>query len=275
MIPHSLVSDLYDELDSFYRRNIGEYIHLGIWKEGNESFQKSRQNLEDLIADKAQIQPGDQVCDVGCGYGVTARRLAKDRKVQVTALTISQKQFDYLSSFQSENPVYILCDWLNNTLLSEQFNSVIAIESFEHMENKEKFLEEAFRVLHPGGRLSMATFLVNSEAPKWKIKRFLKPLCRDWRLFSLGSQSEYTNLISKAGFHDVQFESLILYMKPNWTLSFTRMLRIGKIFFAGALLRNHASSEFKSRVLLARMQLWLWLSSKGNCLEYGIFTAKK
>ncbi len=97
---------------------------------------------------------GARVCDVGCGYGATARLLAADYGAEVTAITVSAAQHQFASEKDpaSRNPRYVLCDWLKNDLPPESFDAVIAIESSEHMHDKPAFFAEAHRVLRPGGR---------------------------------------------------------------------------------------------------------------------------
>ena len=95
--PHEAIADVaavaahYDDLDLFYRTIWGTHVHHGYWKTGKENRQEAVLNLTRLVAEQAQVQAGDRVCDMGCGYGATAMVLARDYKAKVTALTVSQK----------------------------------------------------------------------------------------------------------------------------------------------------------------------------------------
>src|SRR5690349_13484122 len=72
------VATHYDGLDRFYREIWGEHVHHGLWKTGRETPEAATRQLIAEVAERAGIGPGAEVCDVGCGYGGTARVLARD-----------------------------------------------------------------------------------------------------------------------------------------------------------------------------------------------------
>jgi tocopherol O-methyltransferase len=151
----------YDDLDSFYREIWGEHVHHGLWHSDTATAEEATHHLITEVAAQAQVQPGDRICDVGCGYGGTARTLVREHGAEVTALTISEAQYRYALSLEpsSINPIYLLRDWLTNGLEPASFDSVIAIESSEHMADLKAFFAEAARVLKPGGRFVVCAWL--------------------------------------------------------------------------------------------------------------------
>ena len=82
----------YDELDNYYREVWGDHVHHGYWVTGRESPAKAVEALIDLLADRLDLMPGQQVCDIGCGYGATARHLARRHSLHVTGVTVSAAQ---------------------------------------------------------------------------------------------------------------------------------------------------------------------------------------
>jgi tocopherol O-methyltransferase len=70
------VASHYDELDSFYREIWGEHVHHGYWATGQETATEAAVSLIELLADRLRLTSGLRVCDIGCGYGATARYLA-------------------------------------------------------------------------------------------------------------------------------------------------------------------------------------------------------
>ncbi len=66
----------YDELDSFYREIWGQHVHHGYWATGRETPAEATVSLIELLAERLSLRPGLRVCDIGCGYGATARYLA-------------------------------------------------------------------------------------------------------------------------------------------------------------------------------------------------------
>ena len=80
------VASHYDALDSFYREIWGEHVHHGYWATGRESVTEAAVALVDLLAQRLRLEPGQRVCDIGCGYGATAHYLAEHHDLDVTGV---------------------------------------------------------------------------------------------------------------------------------------------------------------------------------------------
>ena len=106
----------YDDLDKYYREVWGEHVHHGLWITGHETAAEAVEQLVHVIAERAGIESGMRVCDVGCGYGGTSRLLATRYQALVTGLTISEAQYRYAveRTDGSDNPRFLLCNWEHN-----------------------------------------------------------------------------------------------------------------------------------------------------------------
>ena len=82
----------YDALDNFYREIWGDHVHHGYWATGRESPEAAVEALIEVMAQRLDFRPGQQVCDIGCGYGATSRHLAGRHHLHVTGVTISGAQ---------------------------------------------------------------------------------------------------------------------------------------------------------------------------------------
>ncbi|HJT32825.1 MAG TPA: class I SAM-dependent methyltransferase [Pirellulales bacterium] len=264
----------YDSLDRFYREIWGEHVHHGLWLTGRESVPEATRRLIGLVAEQAALGRGSQVCDVGCGYGGTARVLANESAAIVTGLTISENQYAYAQRLTSgaDNPKYLLRNWADNGLPDESFDAVIAIESTEHMVDKPQFFAEARRVLRPGGRLVVCAWLAR-PSPSWAEIRFLlEPICRETRLPGMGSADEYRQMIVDAGLEPIAFQDLSRKVKKTWRLCIGGVLT--------GLLREREYRQFlMDHTNRDRDFLWtvfrMWLAYALKTLQYGMFTASK
>ena len=137
------------------------------------------QRLVEVIAERTGIASGDRVCDIGCGYGATARLLARAYGAQVVGVTVSNTQYAYACSQQAQdgNPQYLLRDWLANDFPSGTFDVALSIESSEHMADKAKFFQEAYRVLRPGGHIGIYAWLAKDKPRRWEVDFILEPVC--------------------------------------------------------------------------------------------------
>src|SRR5690606_14283368 len=110
----------YDELSDFYLELWGEHLHHGFWRTGeNLEPQAAAERLLDWLIENGPILPGDQICDVGCGYGATFRYLKERIGVSGSAYTLSSVQHRHARMRDPEGiHNYHLGDWLQNDLPS-------------------------------------------------------------------------------------------------------------------------------------------------------------
>ena len=92
------VADHYDELDATYRDLWGEHVHHGLWLTGTETPETAVRQLVELVAEHARVGPGRRVCDVGCGYGATARMLQREYGARVSGITLSPAQYAHATA---------------------------------------------------------------------------------------------------------------------------------------------------------------------------------
>lgn len=264
----------YDELDRFYRDVWGEHIHHGLWISGSETAEVAVRQLVDLVAAEANVQPGSKVCDVGSGYGATARHLARDYGADVTALTLSPAQYAYGTALSEgrHRPRYLLGDWLDNGMPDLSFDVVIAIESASHMPDKRRFVEEAYRVLRPGGRFVFCAWLADRAASPWQVRHLLEPICREGRLPGLGTPLEYCTWIDECGFELRNFTDLSSRVCRTWSHCISRTLR--RLATRPNYLRYLLTAGNQNRIFpltLGRM----WAAYRTGALRYGLFAAYK
>jgi tocopherol O-methyltransferase len=262
----------YDELDPFYRQIWGEHVHHGLWRTGREDAEQAVHELIREAARQAEIEPGTRVCDIGCGYGGTARHLAATFQAQVEGITLSSAQHRYAREKPTAQVIIHHGDWLQNSFPDASFDAAISIESSEHMPDIEGFFRQAYRVLKPGGRLVVCAWLSRANPSKWQIRHFLEPICREGRLFQLGTQSEYLNWMEAAGFHMEHSEDVSRQVQRTWSHCTGRLAR--------ALLTHPASRQFlfdkrQNNRILALTVFRLWLAYRTGAMKYGIFKARK
>lgn len=263
----------YDDLDYFYRDVWGEHVHHGLWRTGREGREEAVRQLAELVGREADLKPGSQVCDIGCGYGATARLLAQQFGVAVTAMTISPAQHAFAmtaaASASGPNPSYVLGDWLANTLPDKAFDAAIAVESSEHMPDLAAFFQQAQRVLRPGGRLVICAWL-SRENPSARQQRWLlEPICREGRMPCMGTVEDYERLAKETGFIVTQFQDLTRQVSSTWP-------RIAWTFFCKLLvhpryLRFLLNPHAHNRVFALTI-FRIWIAYVTGAMRYGVFT---
>lgn len=279
IVPGRIISEQdvarhYDELDRFYLDVWGEHIHHGLWISGNESAETAVRQLVDLVAVEAGIKADAKVCDVGAGYGAAARQIAIDYCANVTALTLSPAQHEYARRHApaSGNLQYILGDWLQNELPSEEYDAVYAIECASHMADPQRFVSEAARVLRPGGRLVVCAWVAAEQTSPRNVRHLLEPICREGRLTHLSTAREYVELLEEAGLDLSNFEDLSRRVRRTWPICLTRTIR--RSFWKPQYIRYLMSRGATNRIFLITM-LRIWLAYRAGVIRYILFRATK
>ncbi len=221
------VATHYDTLDPFYREIWGEHVHHGYWRTGRESPAQAAVALVELVADRLGLTPNQTVCDIGCGYGATGAMLADMHGVFVTGLTLSAVQQARAAKRRPARGTLDvhLRDWLANGFPDASFDRAYAIESTEHMADKARCFTEAFRVLHPGGRLVVCAWLAARVPRRWEMRHLLEPICREGRLAGMGNEADYVGLLREAGFHVERTEDISASVARTWSVCLSRSLR--------------------------------------------------
>ncbi|HEX6564021.1 MAG TPA: class I SAM-dependent methyltransferase [Chthoniobacterales bacterium] len=268
----AIVADHYNELDVFYRELWGEHVHHGLWVNGQESPEVAVRHLVDVVAKEAQIKSGDHVIDIGCGYGAAARQVAQHYGAEVTAITLSSAQHAYAQSVTAgTNPVYLIADWLTADF-PRSFDAAIAIESSEHMPDRDEFFRRAYKVLAAGGRFVVCAWL-SSEAPSsMEITWLLRPICDEGRVPYLPSLNELVASARAAGFEVVNSQDCTHAVRRTWGIIFKRMI--------GSLLTDRRYRAFlrdprRRNRIFALTVVRLWLAYRVGAMRYGIVTLQR
>jgi tocopherol O-methyltransferase len=264
----------YDDLDLFYRTIWGNHVHHGYWRTGKESTEEAVDNLTHLVADRAGIKSGTCVCDIGCGYGESAKIFAEQYGARVIGITVSKKQYEFAQLFNAglADVHFMNCDGLASGLPAEAFDAVVSVESSEHMQDKPAFFAELSRLLRPGGRFVVVAWLAREQPGAAETKYLLEPICAEGRLPSMASAREYEHMLVDAGFQDLGFEDLTRKVKKTWRICALRCLT--KIGSDQILRQRFFDSTFPNRVF-AKTVLRIWLAYTVGSMRYGLFSGRK
>jgi SAM-dependent methyltransferase len=142
------------DTDAFEKMERDGWSDPSIAKGYADSFSLATGMVARHLADAVQAGPGVQVLDLCSGHGVVAVELLR-RGATVTGLDFSPAMVA-LARQAAPEATFLQGDALNLTFPDNSFDAVTIGFGVPHFPQPERGLEEAFRILRPGGRLAFS-----------------------------------------------------------------------------------------------------------------------
>jgi SAM-dependent methyltransferase len=195
-----VVAGLYDDwmasplLSEYY--GYSSFFNLGYWTEGTNNQSEACENLVDKLLEFLPEKAGN-ILDAACGLGATTRRLLNYYPASaITAINISRSQV-LASSRKAPGCGFALIDAASLGFAANSFDTIITVEAAFHFKTRLTFLQEACRVLKPGGLLILSDGILS---PPGGEGNFMVPPENDVGL------DEYARAYIRAGLTDLRIE---------------------------------------------------------------------
>lgn len=120
----------------------------------------------------AKLKEGDWLLDLGCGKGVDVFKAARELNRTGKAVGIDRlpEMIEKANAIRDkrhfDNADFVVSDIDNIDLPDNTFDVVISNCVINLLEDKEKVYREIFRVLKPGGRVSISDIIQIKQLPK-------------------------------------------------------------------------------------------------------------
>jgi cyclopropane-fatty-acyl-phospholipid synthase len=154
----------YELPPDFFKLILGKRLKYSCcyWPDGVETIDQAEESMLRLTCERAQLEDGMDVLDLGCGWGSLSRWIAEHYpRCRVLAVSNSAPQIAHIEEQSAQrgldNLEALVAD-VSTFNTERQFDRVLSIEMFEHMKNYERLLEKIARLLRPGGKLFVHVF---------------------------------------------------------------------------------------------------------------------
>ena len=160
----------YDLGNAFYASwlDSGMTYSSAVFEGEDRCLDAAQQNKYRHLADLADIQPGDSVLEIGCGWGGFAEYAARERGARVTAITISREQHDFAvdrlgRAGLGDRAEIRLVDYRD---VEGMFDKIVSIEMFEAvgMAYWATYFRTLSSRLKPGGRVALQTITIEESS---------------------------------------------------------------------------------------------------------------
>jgi cyclopropane-fatty-acyl-phospholipid synthase len=240
--PEAANAQHYELPPEFFARVLGPHLKYSCawWRPGVTSLADAESQMLRLTAARAQLQDGQTILELGCGWGsLTLFMAATLPASRIVALSNSPSQRTYImdrARARGLTNIEVITADINDFDLARTFDRIVSVEMFEHVRNYPALFTRLDRWMAPDGRLFVHVFA---------HMRFAYPFealgASDWmaRYFFTGGMMPSEDLFARV--QDV------LEIEGQWRLDGTHYQRT-----AEAWLRNMDRHRPEIEQLLAR-----------------------
>ena len=143
------ISKHYDLGNEFFAKWLDKTLTYSsaIYENKNDDLETAQKNKYKKLIDLLNLNNGDKVLEIGCGWGGFSEFVAKKHDVLVDCITISKKQFEYAKKriFLSGLNNKVNVKFLDYRDIKNKYDKVASIEMIEAV--GEKYLNQYFRTI--------------------------------------------------------------------------------------------------------------------------------
>jgi cyclopropane-fatty-acyl-phospholipid synthase len=157
----------YDLPQEMLNRMLGDWkliypkYSMGLWQKGAANLEEAQMHMIDDLIEKMDIRDGENILDVGCGWGCIANYLLyKFPNLRVTGVNLSKLQCEYMRNKMQDPESYLSsgrfklyeCDF-NNARFDEKFDKILSVGVFCHVGNLTNSFGKLASFLKENGKL--------------------------------------------------------------------------------------------------------------------------
>ena len=163
------ISAHYDLGNEFFKLFLDPSLTYssGYFRDFSNTMEDASRDKVDRICRKLELKPGDEVLEIGTGWGSFAIHAASHYGCNITTTTISDEQYDHVVEAVKERSLEHKITVLKKDyrLLTGQFEKVVSIEMIEAvgLEYLPTFFKVCYRLLKPSGAMLIQSITIPED----------------------------------------------------------------------------------------------------------------
>jgi cyclopropane fatty-acyl-phospholipid synthase-like methyltransferase len=245
-----IVRDHYDRGNDFFEAFLGDRMVYtsAFFRDEFDSLEQAQDNKMELVCRKLMVRPGDEMLDIGCGWGTLLMHAARHHGANSTGVTISKNQTAYgnarIAKAGLSDRARVEClDYRD--IPSRQFDRISSLEMVEHVgvKNLGKFCRLVYDRLKDDGLFFLQWTGLRRGGPLGIPVLGLRPEDLIWGLFMnkyifSGADaslplSDVAKYLEKAGFEIQSAENVSIHYAftikrwhDNWQKNRAAILKV-------------------------------------------------
>lgn len=131
------ISYHYDVSNEFYQQWLDENMvySCGYFRNPDDTLEQAQLQKIDHILTKLRLQPGEQLLDIGCGWGSLVIRAAEKFGARATGITLSQNQYDLAQEWIARRGLEDRCEVRMEDYRDTRgsYDKIASVGMFEHV----------------------------------------------------------------------------------------------------------------------------------------------
>lgn len=162
----------YDRVTRAWALLMGDDLHYGVFDSPGDPLPEATARLTELMLEHAEVSPGIEVLDVGCGSGGPASVLANAgaRVLGITTSAVGVAAASARFAALGLQGRFEQRDGTANGLPDASFDRAWVLESSHLMPDRGALISECARVLRPGGRIVLCDIIRRREIPFLELR---------------------------------------------------------------------------------------------------------
>jgi len=186
LVPEKANEQHYEVPPDFFVTVLGANLKYssGYWPDHTYILDESEIGMLNLSCKRAELEDGQDVLELGCGWGSLTCHMAKvypNSKITAVSNSKDQKLFiENRCKKEGHSNINVITADMNDFMIESKYDRVVSIEMFEHMRNYKKLLKKVASFLNENGKLFIHIFshqslvypFENVGAGDWMAREF-------------------------------------------------------------------------------------------------------